>query len=122
MKKKLRRTAIILFWLGIWTVLALFVNNKILMVTPTETAKELLRLLRDGDFYVSVGRSLLRIGTGFLAGFAVAVLLAAGSRYFSFLEELMSPVMSLLKAIPVASFVVILLIWWGSSFLAVAIC
>lgn len=122
MKKKLRRTAIILFWLGIWTVLALSVNNKILMVTPTETAKELLRLLRNGDFYVSVGRSLLRIGTGFIAGFAVAVLLAAGSRHFPFLEELLSPVIKLLKAIPVASFVVILLIWWGSSFLAVAVC
>lgn len=122
MKKKLRRTAIILFWLGIWTVLALSVNNKILMVTPPETAKELLRLLRNGDFYVSVGRSLLRIGTGFIAGFAAAVLLAAGSRHFPFLEELLSPVIKLLKAIPVASFVVILLIWWGSSFLAVAVC
>lgn len=120
--KKLRKTAIILFWLGVWTVLALSVNNKILLVSPAETAEELLHLLRDGDFYVSVGRSLLRIGTGFVTGFAAAVLLAAGSRRFPFLEELLSPVMSLLKAIPVASFVVLLLIWWGSSFLAVAIC
>lgn len=122
MKKKFRKAAIILFWLCVWTMLALFVNNKILLVTPAETAKELLNLLGDGDFYVSVGRSFLRIGTGFLAGFCTAVLLAAGSRRFPFLEELLSPVMSLLKTIPVASFVVLLLIWWGSSFLAVAIC
>ncbi len=30
--------------------------------------------------------------------------------------------MTLLKTVPVASFVVLLLIWWGSSFLAVAVC
>ena len=38
------------------------------------------------------------------------------------MEEILSPVMTLMKAVPVASFAVLLLIWWGSSFLAVAVC
>lgn len=118
----LKKGLIILFWLCAWTLLALAVNNKILMATPLETLRELLQLLADRDFYVSVGRSLLRIGSGFLAGFCAAVLLAAASRRFPILEELLSPVMKLIMAVPVASFVVLLLIWWGSSFLAVAIC
>lgn len=118
----LKKGLIFLFWLCAWTLLALAVNNKILMATPLETLRELLQLLADRDFYVSVGRSLLRIGSGFLAGFCAAVLLAAASRRFPILEELLSPVMKLIMAVPVASFVVLLLIWWGSSFLAVAIC
>lgn len=122
MNKYFKKGCILLFWLGIWILLALAVNNQILMATPLETLRELLQLLAERDFYVSVGRSLLRIGSGFLAGFFAAVLLAAASRRFPVLEELLSPLMKLIMAVPVASFVVLLLIWWGSSFLAVAIC
>lgn len=124
MKKKayLKKGGILLFWLGVWTLLALAVDNKILMATPLETLRELLRLLGERAFYLSVGRSLLRIGLGFLSGFSAAVLLAAAGRRLPFLEELLSPVMKLIMAVPVASFAVLLLIWWGSSFLAVAIC
>jgi len=122
MKKFAKKGLILLFWLGVWTLLAFAVDNRILVATPLESAAELLYLLKEGDFWLSVCRSLLRIGTGFLAGVSTALLLAAASRRFPFLEELLSPVMKLIMAIPVASFVVLLLIWWGSSFLAVAVC
>ncbi len=122
MKKYVKKGLILLFWLGVWTLLAFAVDNRILVATPLESAAELLYLLKEGDFWISVCRSLLRIGTGFLAGVSTALLLAAASRRFPLLEELLSPVMKLIMAIPVASFVVLLLIWWGSSFLAVAVC
>ena len=64
----------------------------------------------------------MRIGTGFLAGSLGGVALAAGSFRFPLLEEMLAPVIRFLKAVPVASFVVLLLIWWGSSFLALAVC
>lgn len=122
MNKYMKKGLILLFWLGVWTLLAFAVDNRILMATPLESAAELLYLLKERDFWLSVCRSLLRIGTGFLAGVSTALLLAAASRRFPLLEELLSPVMKLIMAIPVASFVVLLLIWWGSSFLAVAVC
>lgn len=122
MNKYVKKGSILLFWLGGWTLLALAVDNSILVATPMEAAKSLLRLLGERDFWLSMGRSLLRIGGGFLGGFGAALLLAAASRRFPFLEELLSPVMKLTMAVPVASFAVLLLIWWGSSFLAVAIC
>lgn len=122
MKKTVRKALMILFWIGVWAFLALAVDNGILMAAPLQTMRELFKLLGELSFYQTAAFSFLRIGAGFFAGFTAAVLLAAGSRRFPFLEELLAPVMSLLKAIPVASFVVLLLIWWGSSFLAVAIC
>ena len=122
MNKYVKKCLILLFWLGGWTLLALAVDNRILVVTPPEAAESLLHLLGERDFWLSLGRSLLRIGGGFLGGFCAGLLLAAASRRFPFLEELLSPVMKLTMAVPVASFAVLLLIWWGSSFLAVAIC
>ena len=121
-KKKRRQYCILAFWIAVWFVLAAAVDNQILLATPLETFWALISRLSKGSFYLAVGRSLLRIGTGFLAGFAAALLLAMGSRRFPLLEDVLAPVLNLMKAIPVASFVVLLLIWWGSSFLSVAIC
>lgn len=112
---------ILLFWLALWFGLALIVDNPILIATPVQTARRFLELLGMPDFYRAVAGSLLRIGGGFLAGCCVAVLLAAVSMRFPFLEELFAPAVGLLKAIPVASFAVVLLIWWGSSFLGAAV-
>lgn len=111
-----------LFWLAVWSGLALAVDNRILLAAPWETAGELFSLLGRSSFYLSVARSLLRIALGFAAGFGAALIMAAGSCRFPLLEELLAPAMNLIKTVPVASFVVLLLIWWGSSFLAVAVC
>ena len=81
----------------------------------------MLSLLGEKAFYLAVGSSLLRIGAGFGAGLSLAVLLAAGSSRFPFLEELLAPLMGLIKTVPVASFAVLLLIWWGPSGLAAAV-
>jgi len=121
-KKSLRKIVIILAWIAVWHIAARTVDNSILLAAPPQVLGELVSMLGDVGFYQTVGLSLLRIGSGFLAGFTAAVVLAALSSSHALLEEVLSPVMTLLKAIPVASFVVLLLIWWGSSFLAVAIC
>lgn len=117
-----KKAAVIIFWLLVWQVLALAVDNGILMVGPRETLVRMWELLREAGFYAAAAMSLLRISAGFLAGFLLGAALAAGSFRMSFMEQLLRPLMNLLKAVPVASFVVLFLIWWGSSFLAAAIC
>ena len=52
----------------------------------------------------------------------MALLLAAISYRYPLAEEVLRPFMVFCKAVPVAVFAVLLLIWWGSSMLAVAIC
>ncbi len=117
-----RKALIALLWIAVWSGLSLAVDNKILLATPWETAGELFRMLGKSSLYLSVARSLLRIGLGFAAGFILALLLAAASCRFRLLEDALAPAMNLIKTVPVASFAVLLLIWWGSSFLAAAIC
>lgn len=120
--KRVRKAVIFLFWILIWYLLALFVDNSILLSTPWEVTKRLAELAVELVFLQIIGISLLRIGCGFLLGFVVALVLAGVSLRYPLAEEVLHPVMSLTKTIPVASFVVLLLIWWGSSTLAVAIC
>ncbi len=121
-KKNLRKRCIILAWIAVWSIGAKALDNNILLAGPGEVAGELFTMLGEAGFYKTLVWSLLRIGGGFFTGFAAAVLLAFLSSRFELLEEALSPVMTLLKTVPVASFVVLLLIWWGSSFLAVAVC
>ncbi len=119
MKKKI---LIVAFWLLVWHLLALWVDNKILLVTPVQTLLAMGKLIVNKDFWLTVMGSLVRIGAGFVLGFVVACVLAALASRWKWVEELLEPAIALLKAVPVASFVVLLLIWWGSPMLAVAIC
>lgn len=121
-KRMLRKTVIVLFWLLIWQILAFWADNEILLVSPLKAIGRFGALLPKPEFWQVILHSMVRIGAGFCLGAAAGLLLAALAGRFSFLEELFSPVMTLCKTVPVASFVVLLLIWWGSAYLAVAIC
>ena len=112
----------ILFWLVVWQLLAMFVNNEILLATPLQTLAALVRLLGKITFWQTVLMSLGRIFLGFILGLSIALVLAWFSSRYAMAEELLWPVITLCKSVPVAVFAVLLLIWWGSSFLSVAIC
>ena len=119
--KNLRKLLIIAFWLLLWQLLALIIHNPILMVGPFETLRTLGALFRTTMFWQSLAFSFVRIIAGFLIGSAVGILLAWGSYRYPFLEELLAPFILALKAVPVASFVIILLIWAGNRMLSLYI-
>lgn len=119
--KNLRKLLIIAFWLLLWQLLALIIHNPILMVGPFETLRTLGALLRTTMFWQSLAFSFVRIIAGFLIGSAVGILLSWGSYRYPFLEELLAPFILALKAVPVASFVIILLIWAGNRMLSLYI-
>lgn len=114
-KSLLRKSVIILFWLGIWQLAAYVMDNNILLVGPLQVAKAFLENITRPDFLKIVFYSLGRIGLGFFLALLCGLLLGALSYCFDVLEEILAPVMVTLKSIPVASFVVLLLIWFGSA-------
>lgn len=109
------------FWIALWQLVAYIVGNRILLVGPLETLRALGQRVFQQSFWLTVGASLLRIGAGFTAGLLLGLVLAAAASRLALLEELLAPAMALLKAIPVASFVVMFLIWWRSGVLATAV-
>ncbi len=121
-KKYIKKFIIVFFWLGVWQLLAMFVDNFLLVVTPLQALRALLTLAGQAEFWQSAFGSLWRIALGFLLGAVLALLLAAVSYRYRIAEEVLRPFMVFCKAVPVAVFAVLLLIWWGSSMLVAAIC
>lgn len=113
--KTLRKTMIILLWLIVWQIAAVWTDNHILLVGPVEVLRALIRNITQSGFLTVVLYSLARIGLGFLLALLTGLVLGAISYRLPFMQELLSPVMTALKSVPVASFVVLLLIWFGSS-------
>lgn len=116
-----RRPLIILFWIFIWQLAAWLIHNNIILVGPADAGLALLRLIPTGDFWLSIGHSFVKISLGFLLAFACGLALGGAAYRFPLLREFLAPILSLLKSIPVASFVILALIWVGSRNLAVFI-
>jgi len=116
-----RKTSILLFWLILWQGLALAIHNHILLVGPLETLHALSVQIFSPAFWQAVWFSFARIGLGFFLAFFAG--LATGSLAFGipFFGELLSPAIQLMKSVPVASFVILALIWTGAENLSVFI-
>lgn len=117
-----KKFIILLFWLGVWQILAMGVDNVLLVVTPLQALRALFIQAGQAEFWRSTFGSMWRIALGFLLGAVLALFLAAVSYRYKITEEVLRPFMVFCKAVPVAVFAVLILIWWGSSMLAVAIC
>ncbi len=111
----------VLLALLLWQAVAMIINQRILIVSPLAVAAELVEIVPTLDFWGAVSFSFLRIVGGFLLGTACAVLLAIPASQFAFVRDLLAPFMLTVKSIPVASFVILALIWFSSENLAILI-
>lgn len=112
---------VILFWLLVWQFASSMMNQKILLPSPYEVLQSLLELVKTGAFLEPLFSSAKKIMIGFFLAFLLGSILAAMSYRFSFVKELCMPPMKVIKATPVASFVILALIWVGSVKLSVLI-
>ena len=122
-KEKQRKTKRwpIVFWLMIWQAASVFVGQEILLASPAAVLKRLFTLVTEPFFWQSLLFSGARIGAGFLLGAAAGIAGAALAGRFSIAEELLTPLVAAVKAVPVASFVILILIWVSSKNLSVVI-
>lgn len=109
------------FWIGVWYVAAYFVDSMLLLPTPHETLFALFELLATLEFYKVVLFTLMRVALGLLLGISVGVILAVLCYRFEILKRVLNPAISVVRATPVASFVVLLWILVSGNALAVII-
>lgn len=114
-----KKGAVVLFWLAVWQILAAVMKNSIVFVGPAEMIRSLVTQMQGAEFWQSVGNSSLKIIGGFLLAFFCGALTAGVAFRFPLLKLLLEPVIQLAKSVPVASFVVLLLILAGSKNLSV---
>ena len=105
----------LLFWLLLWLLVALLYKKPLLLPTPIAVAKKLAELLLTASFYQTLLFSLLRVITGILAALLGGMLLGFLSARVKLVDAAIAPLMSLLKATPVASVIFLLLLFMGRN-------
>lgn len=118
---KLRGLLAGLFWLVLWQLAAMALNQKVLLVSPITVLSRLAELVPTGDFWGAVGFSFSRIICGFLLACLFGTALGALSSRFRLVKALAAPLMSAVKSTPVASFIILVLLWVPSKNLSIVI-
>jgi len=120
-RKILIRALAVVFWLGVWQIASMIIGQEILLVSPVRAAKTLIDLMGTGAFWQSVFSSFGRILLGFALAATLGAVLAALAGLSRAVRVLLEPLMHTVKATPVASFVILALIFIRSTNLSVFI-
>lgn len=107
--------------LCLWQLAAVLVDNRLLLVGPIQVAGRLWQLLGEKTTWQALGYSFGRISLGFFLAFALALVLAAVSARFPLAEILLRPYVLAIQTVPVASFIVIALLWLSGRRLSIFI-
>ena len=116
------------FWLGVWQLCALLVDrsmggrgNELLLPYPATVLAALTHLAGTGEFWESVLLSLLRVLAGLVVGAGLGGLAAALTCAGAWADRLLSPAIRVVRAAPVASFILLVLLWTGRDRVPVVI-
>jgi len=115
------RIAAIIVAILLWQLLAMKLDQKLLLATPVDVAKTLGVLVKSQEFYSAIAYSMGRILLGLLIGAAVGTACALLAGRWHFMEVLFWPYFSAMKATPVASIVILCLVWLSGRRLSVFI-
>lgn len=110
-----------LFWVGVWQAGAMIIDNSFLLPDVFDTASAFNKIICESGFgfFLAVLSTLLRVLLGLFLGVAAGIILAVLSHRFTVVRAVISPAVSVIKATPVASFIIILWILLSGDALSV---
>lgn len=124
-KGLLWKAAIAAFWLILWQGMAVFFaaryRTDILFPGPLQTLESLRQLAGTGAFWLSIVHSLCKIAAGFVLAFAAGAGLAVLGRLCPPVSTLFAPAVQIMKSVPVASFIVVALIWMHADNISILV-
>lgn len=118
----LRMVLVLLVYLLIWVLLAKAVGEEILVPKPVSVFRSFMDLSKTALFWHSIMLTIVRILTGFLLALVVGTLLAILTVKSKLIMDLFYPLISSIKATPVASFIILALFWLSTGRMPVFIC
>lgn len=117
----------LLFWLLIWEMASRIValtaemGSQLLLPGPSLVLNSLMSLAKESAFWSTAAISLMRIFLGIAIGAAVGMALAVLTAADRRIDMVFSPAIKVIRAVPVASFILLILLWMGRDWVAVAI-
>lgn len=118
---KIAKLLAIIFWLSLWQFAHTYVGEVILLPSPVNVIEKLYTMLFESQFWSAVMGSLARITIGFISACIVGIIISVLAYSFKLIKILIEPLMMIIKAIPVVSFVILALVWINSKNISVFI-
>lgn len=115
------RLGAVAIWLLLWQLASMAVGLPLLLPSPLAVLLRLGQLCTGADFWLTVASSLLRILLGYLLGVLFGTALAGLCWRFRLIDALARPLLGVLKSTPVASFIILALVWVKTTWLATVI-
>lgn len=111
-----------LFWLCVWQWVYVSAGQEILVASPAEVLLRLLELAGQAAFWMTVACSMGRIVSGFLLGALLGTAAAVLTEWSAVGNALLRPAVEVMRATPVASFIILALVWMKTSHVPVFAC
>jgi NitT/TauT family transport system permease protein len=102
---------ILVFWLLVWQLAYILIDSDLLLASPLQVGVRLIVLVGESHFWLTAGLSILRITAGFLLGVVIGVVLAVLTVRIRLMWLLLRPVIVAIRATPIASFIILALVW-----------
>ena len=105
----------VLFWIAAWEAVSLFIGKDLLFPSPVSVFGILASNVFEPVFWFSVLHSLGRVAMGFIFAVFAGTVLGAVMSVSRPVEYIFSPIITVIKSTPVASFIILVLLWVKSS-------
>ncbi len=99
----------------IWAIVAKSMGKEIILPSPLRVLESLGTLLNSPDFYKAAGLTLLRSLESYAIAFGLALFFAVVSALSSVVEKALSPIVTIARAVPTMSVILLALIWLSSG-------
>lgn len=109
--KPIQYLLVLVFWVALWLLLSKLIGEELLFPSPLSTLKAWLSLCTGESFWVTVGISFQRILVGILISLLLGILGGTLSGFFPIVRIFFAPLLSIIRSAPVASFIVLLVLW-----------
>lgn len=115
------KIAAVAAWLVLWQLCCVQIGKPLLFPSPLLVLETLWELMQSSLFWQTVFTSLCKVLLAFTLALASGSLLAALASAFPLLRSFLHPPMALIRATPVASFTMLVLVWLHSQWLPVLV-
>ena len=120
-KKTLYTFIAAVFWLGVWQVVSMKYGMDFVLPSPLRTLEVLIDRAQTASFWSAIGFSVSRIMLGFALSVVLSVFLSLLSIKIKAAGVLFDPFCSVIRAVPVASFIILVLVMFSSKYVSVII-
>ena len=120
-KKVLYTLFAAVFWIGVWQAVSMIYDMDFVLPSPARTLEVFFEKVSEYTFWSAVGFPVTRIMTGFLLSAILGIVLSLLSIRVKLTGVLFDPFCSVVRAVPVASFIILVLVMFSSEYVSVII-